>query len=70
MNPFVNPDRVEMLEALRRERARQDEQLTEAFARLRAHGDSPLAVPRRALAAIDAACLAPAASLTPTALRG
>jgi len=69
MTTFANGDRIEELEALRRERARQDEQLAEATRRLTAGGATRLAVPCGALLAIEEACLVSTSSLTHTALR-
>ena len=60
----------ETLVALRRERARQDEELSAARSRLEAQGRTVLAVPCAELEAIDGACLVGSASLTPTAIRG
>jgi hypothetical protein len=63
-------DRNRKLEALRQERARQDEMLAEAVNRLRASGQTTLAVPRKALEDIDAACLIHLSPLTTAAIRG
>jgi hypothetical protein len=65
-----NEDRNTKLEALRRERARQDEALADAAERLRAEGHVTLAVPRAALEDIDAACLIHLSPLNHAAIRG
>jgi hypothetical protein len=69
MDTTPNEDRNETLEALRRERTRQDEALRLAEARLKSLGNTPLAVPRAALEAIDAACLIHLSPLDRSAIR-
>ena len=63
-------DTEDRLDALRGIRARNDEVLAAAWASLRARGEAPMAVPREALVAIDAACLVQVSTLNPTAIRG
>jgi hypothetical protein len=58
------------LEALRQQRARQDQTLAEAARQLQALGSAPVTVSRKQLEAIDAACLVRVSTLKPTAIRG
>jgi hypothetical protein len=70
MSTYADESRRETLEALRRERARRDEELKKAWDALHARCHGTIEVPRAALLAIDAACLVGASTLDAAAIRG
>jgi len=69
MDTFVEQSLEGRLDALRCERARQDQELATSRERVATMGRAPVAVPRHMLEAIDEVCLVRLSTLTP-ALRG